>query len=169
MLLGTALAALAAPRRSGTAARVFFEGAGYALTNIVSLIVIAQCFGTGIKQLRLDEPVRLLIGNSPGLVWPLSGGLTLAFAALCGSGMAATQSLYGIYVSDVMGTELMLRVGAVVSIAAAAGRTMSPVSAVVLTGSSLTDSQPLAVARRVAVPLLVATLVTVVVAWLRGG
>jgi DcuC family C4-dicarboxylate transporter len=169
MLFGTAIAALAAPGSAGASARVFFEGAGLALTRIVSVIVIASCFGTGIKQLKLDEPIRALIEGNPGMVWPLAGGLTLLFAALCGSGMAATQSLYAIFVADGMGTELMLRVGAVVAISAAAGRTMSPVAAVVLTCASLTNSEPLAIARRVIVPLLAATLVMVTMAWWRGG
>jgi DcuC family C4-dicarboxylate transporter len=169
MLVGTAIAALAAPRGAGATARVFFEGTGIALTRIVSVIVIASCFGAGIKQLELDWPIRVLIDSYPGFVWPLAGGLTLAFAALCGSGMAATQSLYAIYVAEGMGTELLLRVGAVVAISAAAGRTMSPVAAVVLTCASFTGSEPLVVARRVAVPLLVATVVTVTVAWWRGG
>jgi DcuC family C4-dicarboxylate transporter len=169
MLIGVALATLAAPRGAGGTARAFFEGAGYALTHIVSVIVIASCFGEGIKQLNLDEPIRRLIAANPDAVWPLAGGLTLGFAALSGSGMAATQSLYGIYVSDTMGTELMLRVGALVSICAAAGRTMSPAAAVLLTSASLTNSQPLLLARRVAVPLLVASCVTVAVAWWRGG
>lgn len=169
MLFGTALAALASPRKAPDAAKVFFEGAGLALTRIVSVIVSAQCFGKGIEQLHLDDPIRELILVRPDLVWSLSAGVTLAFAALCGSGMAATQSLYGFYVNSEMSLGLMLRVGAVTSIAAAAGRTMTPVAAVVLTSAELTDSKPLAIARRVAVPLIVATIVTVLVAWYRGG
>jgi DcuC family C4-dicarboxylate transporter len=88
---------------------------------------------------------------------------------LCGSGYAATQSLYTIFVNSAMGTEMMLRVGAVVAVAAAAGRTMSPVAAVNLTSANLTDTEPIAIARRVALPLLVATAVTILVAWWRGG
>jgi DcuC family C4-dicarboxylate transporter len=169
MLFGTALAALATPRKATDAARVFFEGAGFALTRIVSVIVSAQCFGEGIKQLHLEQPIRDLIAVRPDLVWSLSAGVTLSFAALCGSGMAATQSLYGFYINSEMNLELMLSVGAVTSIAAAAGRTMTPVAAVVLTSAELTDSKPLAIARRVVVPLMVATIVTVLVAWYRGG
>jgi len=169
MLVGTALAALAAPRTAGSVAKVFFEGAGYAFAQIISLIVAATCFAKGIDQLQLDEPIRRVIGGSPELVWPVAGGLTLAFAALCGSGMAATQGLYAFYVSDSMGTELMLRVGAVVAVTAAAGRTMSPVAAVTLICADMTDTRPLDIARRVAVPLLVASCVTVAVAWWRGG
>ena len=109
-----------------------------------------------------------MIGDRPDLVWPLAGGLTFAFAVLCGSGMAATQSLYEIFAFRALGTETLLRVGALTSISAAAGRTMSPVAAVVLTCSKLTDANPLAMVRRVAAPLIFATAITVTVAWWRG-
>jgi DcuC family C4-dicarboxylate transporter len=169
MLVGAALAALMKPRAVGQSAGVFFEGAGWAFGRIISIIVVAQCFGEGIKLLRLDQPIQELITGRVELVWPLSGGLTLLFAALCGSGYAATQSLYAIFVTDAMGIETMLRVGAVVAVAAAAGRTMSPVAAVNLVSASLTDTEPMAIAKRVAVPLLVASAVMIGVAWWRGG
>lgn len=168
MLIGAILAALASPSRAAATAKVYFEGAGFAFTNIVSLIVVAACFGAGIKLLHLDAPIRDLIGQRPDLVWPLAGTTTLAFAVLSGSGMAATQSLFEIFALRALGTETLLRVGALTSIAAAAGRTMSPVAAVVLTCGKLTDSEPLAIARRVAVPLLIATAATMTVAWWRG-
>jgi DcuC family C4-dicarboxylate transporter len=169
MLIGTALAALSAPRTIGQVAGVFFEGAGWAVARIISVIVVASCFGEGIQLLKLDRPIADAIAGRTDLVWPLAGGLTLLFAALCGSGYAATQSLYKIFVNSAMGTETMLRVGAVVAVAAAAGRTMSPVAAVNLTSANLTDTEPIAIARRVALPLLVATAVTILVAWWRGG
>jgi DcuC family C4-dicarboxylate transporter len=131
--------------------------------------VVASCFGEGIKLLRLDKPIQDMIAGRGDLVWPLAGTLTLLFAALCGSGYAATQSLYAIFVTDAMGTETMLRVGAVVAVSAAAGRTMSPVAAVNLISADLAETQPLAIARRVAVPLLIASAVTIGVAWWRGG
>ena len=57
-----------------------------------------------------------------------------------------------------------LRVGALVSIAAAAGRTMSPVAAVTLMSASLTETGPLELARRVAGPVLISTAVMVLAA-----
>lgn len=169
MLIGAVLAAFAAPSRAAATAKVYFEGAGFALTHIVSVIVVATCFGTGIKQLHLDSPIRAFIGDRPDFVWLTAGGLTWAFAFLSGSGMAATQSLFEIFVTKAMSLEQALRVGAVTSIAAAAGRTMSPVAAVVLTCAQLTDANGLAMVRRVAIPLVAATMATVAVAWWRGG
>jgi DcuC family C4-dicarboxylate transporter len=169
MLFGSALASLTAPRSAGKVAASFFEGAGQAFTRIISIIVVATCFGKGIELLKLDAPIQGAIRGREDLVWPIAGSLTLLFALLCGSGMAATQSLYKFYVTDAMSTEMLLRVGAVTSVTAAAGRTMSPVAAVNLVSADLTDTEPFAIAKRLVVPLLVASMVTVAVAWWRGG
>lgn len=168
MLIGAVAAALTRPRDASGSARAFFEGAGYALTHIVALIVTANCFGAGIKQIGLDELLRKLIEAGPGLLLPLAGLLPLGFAVLSGSGMAATQSLYASYVTPSLELDTdPAHTGAVVSIGAAAGRTMSPVAAVTLMSSQLTATSPFALAKRVAVPLLAATAATVAAAvWL---
>jgi len=44
MLIGTLAAVAANPRAGAGVPKAFFEGAGYAFTNIISLIVIANCF-----------------------------------------------------------------------------------------------------------------------------
>jgi C4-dicarboxylate transporter, DcuC family len=168
MLVGTALAALAGPGAS-QATVAFFEGAGLAMGRIISIIVVATCFGQGIEQLALDEPIRRVIEGHENMVWPIAGTLTFLFALLCGSGMAATQSLYSFFITDGMSTEMKLRVGGVTAVSAAGGRTMSPVAAVNLLCADLTDTEAIAIARRNAVPVLVATVVTIAVAWWRGG
>jgi DcuC family C4-dicarboxylate transporter len=169
MLIGAALASLSTPRCAGRAAASFFEGAGQAFARIISIIVVASCFGKGIELLQIDAPIRDAIRGREELVWPIAGCLTLLFALLCGSGMAATQSLYKFYVTDSMSTEMMLRVGGVTAVTASAGRTMSPVAAVNLVSADMTDTEPMAIARRVALPLLIASAVTIAVAWWRGG
>ena len=73
---------------------------------------------------------RGLFERAPGLLVPAAGFVPLAFAALSGSGMAATQSLYGFFVGPAVRLGADPKdVGAVVAIGAAAGRTMSPVAA----------------------------------------
>jgi DcuC family C4-dicarboxylate transporter len=68
--------------------------------------------------------------------------------------MAPTQGLYNFFVgpAQAVGVDPVL-VGAAVSLAAAAGRTMSPVAAVVLMCADLTETTPGELVRRVAVPL----------------
>jgi DcuC family C4-dicarboxylate transporter len=158
MLLGSAVAALAAPRKTATSAAAFFEGAGYGFTHIISLIVVANCFGQAIREIGLAAIVGEFVGAQPDWLLPAAGALPLAFAARCGSGMAATQSLFGFFAEPALRLGIdPTHVGAVVSIASAAGRTMSPVAAVTLITAQLTGTHPLQLARRVAVPLLVST------------
>jgi DcuC family C4-dicarboxylate transporter len=168
MLVGTVVAALTRPRDGSGSAKAFFEGVGYAVTNIVALIVAANCFGAGIKLIGLDAVLKNVILAWPDLLLPLAALLPLAFAAVSGSGMAATQSLFGFYVEPSLehGAD-PADTGAVVSIGAAAGRTGSPVAAVTLMCGQLTGVSPFALAKRVAVPLLAATAAMIAFAWWR--
>src|SRR5205085_11759632 len=133
----------------------FFEGAGYGFATIVSLIVTANCFGEGLKRVGLADALSGLIAGAPGLLVPLAAAVPCAFAAVSGSGMASTQSLYGFFHDPAVAAgHDPAAVGAVVSVAAAAGRTMSPVAAVVLMSATLAGVRPFDVTKRVAGPLL---------------
>jgi DcuC family C4-dicarboxylate transporter len=79
--------------------------------------------------------------------------------------MASTQSLFPFFAEPALrlGIDPAL-VGAVVSLASAAGRTMSPVAAVTLMTATLTGTNPLELARRVALPLLAGTTAVVLAA-----
>lgn len=172
MLIGVVVAATTTPSKAGATATHFFAGAGYALTHITSLIIAANCFGEGVRAVGLADHVGNLIKAYPGLLLPLASIVPLAFAWICGSGIAATQSMYGFFVApaDSVGVDPLL-VGAIVSLSAAAGRTMSPVSAVNLVVASLTGTNSLTIARRVALPLLAGLIVAVIAAsfWVGSG
>jgi DcuC family C4-dicarboxylate transporter len=168
MLVGVGVAALAAPRRAGGCAKAFFEGAGYGFTHIISLIVVANCFGKGIELVGLADLLGRLIAAEPRLLTPLAVLLPWLFAAICGSGMASTQSLYGFFHAPAEGLgENPNGVGALVSVGSAAGRTMSPVAAVALMCGKLTDTSPWRLAGRVAGPLLVGLAGVIVLRMLR--
>ncbi|MFN3649931.1 MAG: C4-dicarboxylate transporter DcuC [Armatimonadota bacterium] len=164
MLIGAIVAALTDFKKAGGVAGAFFEGAGYALAHVVSIIVAAACFGEGVRLIGLDKPIGHLIDYVPGLLQPAAGFLTLAFGAVSGSGIAATQSLFGFFAAPALQVGVAPEhVGAIVSIGAAAGRTMSPVAAVTLMSASLTETDPLELVKRVAPPLLIGV-TTVVIA-----
>ncbi len=155
MLVGVGVAAAAAPGHAKGCMKAFFEGAGYGFTHIISLIVVANCFGRGIEQVGLADHLGELITSAPGLLHPLAGAIPAAFAFVCGSGMASTQSLYGFFHAPAVALEQdPLEVGAMVSVGSAAGRTMSPVAAVTLMCATLTGAKPFDLVRRVAPPLL---------------
>lgn len=169
MLIGVLVAACTSPAKSGRTAKVFFEGAGYALTNITSLIVAAGCFAKGVEVVGLAEPLQTAIAGVPRLLMPLAALFPMGFAWVSGSGMASTEGLFRFYHEPATALEVdPVRVGAVVSLAAAAGRTLSPVAAVVLMAASLTGAKPMAMVRRMAVPLVVGIAAVVIVAMVRG-
>jgi C4-dicarboxylate transporter, DcuC family len=162
MLIGVLAAAVSNPRVVRGVPKAFFEGAGYAFTEVVSLIVTASCFGKAVELVGIARLIGEGIEHVPGLLLPVAGFVPLAFAALSGSGMASTQSLYSFFVepSRALGFEPK-EIGAVVSIGAAAGRTMSPVAAVALMSAKLTGTNAFQLARQVALPLLISLAVVI--------
>ena len=136
MVIGAAAAALtglptAAGRRELAGSAAFFEGAGYAFKEIVAIIVVANGFAEGIKLLGIGALFGRFVAVVPGLLIPASGLLTMGFAFVSGSGFSAMQSLFGVIAGPAAAIGLdLVRVGSIASLAAAAGRTMSPAAAV---------------------------------------
>jgi DcuC family C4-dicarboxylate transporter len=162
MLMGVLVAAVVTPNRARDCVKQFFEGAGYGFTNIVSLIVTANCFGKAIESAGLAQVLGQLIAETPQLMLPLATVIPLAFATVSGSGMASTQSLYGSFYGPAVALGLdPVSVGALVSLGSAAGRTMSPVAAVALMCATLTGTNSFTLARRVAIPLLLGIMLVV--------
>jgi len=155
MLIGVLVAAAVTPNKARDSVKEFFAGAGYGFANVVSLIVTANCFGKAIQHAGLAQLLGDLIEKVPGLIHTLAAFVPLAFAAISGSGMASTQSLYGFFHEPAIKLGLdPVDIGALVSLGSAAGRTMSPVAAVVLMCSALTGTNPFTLVKRVALPLV---------------
>jgi DcuC family C4-dicarboxylate transporter len=162
MLVGVVVAVAVVPSKGRDCVKHFFEGAGYGFTHIISLIVIANCFGQAIEGAGLAKLLGQLIAEAPRLMEPLAAFVPLGFAAVSGSGMASTQSLYGFFHGPALALGLdPVSVGSLVSLGSAAGRTMSPVAAVTLMCATLTGTNPFTLAKRVAVPLLAGMVVVV--------
>jgi DcuC family C4-dicarboxylate transporter len=162
MLVGVLVGMLVTPGKARDCVKEFFAGAGYGFANVVSLIVTATCFGAAIESAGLAKLLGELIRGAPELMQPLAAFVPLAFAAVSGSGMACTQSLYGFFHAPAEALKIdPVAVGAMVSVGSAAGRTMSPVAAVALMCAALTGTNPFTLAKRVAVPLLVGVAVIV--------
>ncbi len=157
MLLGAVVAVLAAPRRAPGATAAFFAGAGWGYGHVISLIVAANGFGAGVAAIGLAEAIGSLTQDQPALLLIGAAVLPLAFAALCGSGMAATQSLVGFFTLPALQAAIdPTHVGALISLCAAAGRTMSPAAAVGMICGEMTATSHLELCRRVVLPLILA-------------
>lgn len=155
MLIGVAAAALTDRKQIHRTALTFFEGVGFAFAQIISLIVAASCFGEAVKLIGLANLLGQALETWPSLLAPAAVGLPTAFALLCGSGMATTQSLFGFFVEPARHLHYdPLRLGAMVSLASAAGRTISPVAAVTLMCAALAEVNPFQLVRRLLIPVL---------------
>lgn len=170
MLLGAVAAVVAAPRRARGAPAAFCEGAGWGYGYVITQITAANCFGAGLRIIGFADMLGSVVRDQPTLLIICAAALPMAFGALCGSGMAATQSLVGFFTWPALAEGIdPTHAGAVVSIAASAGRTMSPAAAVVLISSKLSGTEPLALCRRVALPLLLAVAAMTVAALLSAS
>jgi DcuC family C4-dicarboxylate transporter len=170
MVLGVAAAVAVTPAQVGTATAAFFEGAGHAFSYIIALIVAATCFSKGVEVIGLAGVLGTLIERVPGALLPTAGALPMSFAFLNGSGMATSQSLFPFFAPPTLAVGMApAHVGAVISIAAAAGRTMSPVAAVVLMCGEMTKTSPFDLVKRVALPLVVGVSVMVTAAILMAA
>ena len=155
MLVGVFAALLVSPGHAKDGAKQFFEGAGYGFTHVISLIVTGACFAEGLKLCGLASVLGKWIAGLPELMVPLAAVVPVLFAFVSGSGIASTKGLYEFFYDPAVALgHDPNAVGAVVSLASAAGRTMSPVAAVVLMCGTLTGAKPFDIVKRVAPPLL---------------
>lgn len=155
MLVGVVLAALTDLKRAAGVMRSFFDGAGFALAEVIAIIVAANCFGEGIRLIGLAQVIGGAVEQAPLLLIPLAALIPLLMGFVSGSGMASTQGLYEFFARPAWAAGIdPLLVGSVVSLAAAAGRTMSPVAAVTLMSARLTETAVPDLLRRVTLPLI---------------
>ena len=167
MLIGVAAAGFTGFGKSRALATAFFDGAGYAYTHIISLIMVASTFALGVE---LSGLIALLIQAINA--WPRSALVVapvaswfLAFVA--GTGIAPAVAIMEFFVpaAGPLGLD-PIRLGAVTSLAAHFGRTMSPAAAVVMMAAGLSGAGPRELIRRVAGPLLIGLLVLIAAALL---
>ena len=148
----------------------FFRGMGDMLAKVVTLIVAAETFATGVMATGL---IDALIGSvqSTGL-----GGMAMVLALvsligftaiLTGSGNAALFSFSSMIpgIAQPMG---LSTVSLILPAQLAAGlfRSMSPVAGVIIAVSGAANSTPFAIVKRTSVPMLGGVLAMVLSHWL---
>jgi DcuC family C4-dicarboxylate transporter len=168
MLVGVVAAVATTPRSAGRAAAAFFDGAGYAYIHVISLIVTATVFAEGARASGLiDEMAGWLAGRRP-LAVLVAIVLPCALARICGSGIAPAVATMRAFVPKAASLAIdPLHLGAIASVAAHFGRTMSPAAAVVAITATLSGAERADVLRRVTPPLLVGLVVLLLAGWLR--
>jgi DcuC family C4-dicarboxylate transporter len=169
MLIGIMLAGLTSPRVGGQLATAFFDGAGYAYTHVISLIVAASTFAEGINLSGLIAViVRGLVGW-PTAALAVSAIAPWALAVVSGTGIAPAVSIMEFFVPVAAAMHLdPVRLGTVAALGSHFGRTMSPAAAVVAMSSKLAFVPPSSLIRQVVPPLVIggaALLVATLLGW----
>ena len=155
MLIGIVAAGLASLPVSGQVTSAFFEGAGYAYTHVISLIVTASTFAEGIRLSGLIDIVTKALVAWPGaaMIVAMAAPWSLAFVAGTGIAPAIAIMEFFVPVAGTLGID-PVRLGTLSAMGAHFGRTMSPVAAVVIMSARLSDTNAWDLIRLVAGPLL---------------
>jgi DcuC family C4-dicarboxylate transporter len=147
----------------------FFHGAGYAYTEVISLIIVAKCFADSAATMGVGQALDF-VANHLGVLFSLAAAVgTAAFAMLCGSGIASTQGLFPLFAQSAQQHNIdPFHLGSIVVLASAAGRTSSPVAAVALMSASLSGTDSWQLTRRVFLPLCAGLAASFIVQSLKG-
>ncbi len=164
ILVGVVLAGLAAPGSASRLASSFFEGAGYSYTHVISLIVTASTFAEGVRRSGLIELLVRALANQPAIAPFATVLIPWGLGVVSGSGIAPAIAIMEFFVpaAESLGLD-PVQLGALASLGAHFGRTMSPAAAVVAMSARLSDAPAGDLIRRVVVPLLVGMAVMIAV------
>jgi DcuC family C4-dicarboxylate transporter len=167
MLIGIAAAGLASLPTAGQIISAFFEGAGYAYTHVISLIVVASTFAEGIRISGLIDVVTNALGARPGAAMIVATAAPWSLAFVAGTGIAPAIAIMEFFV-PVAGTLGIdpVRLGTLSAMGAHFGRTMSPAAAVVIMSAKLSDTSAWDLIRLVAWPLVAGGVVLLAVVML---
>jgi C4-dicarboxylate transporter, DcuC family len=155
ILIAVTVAGLTSPKESTRVVAVFFEGAGFAYANIISIFIAATIFTDGIKANGLIEILTNEMTNRPIAVKVTSLILPFTLAGATGSGSGSGLAVMNILVPVAAKMNLdPVNIGALTAVAAQLGRTMSPVAAVVIMSATISQQTPLNLVKYVALPLL---------------
>ena len=167
MLIGLVVAAAIGWRELQPLVRSFFDGMGQAYASIISLTITAQVFGAGVAAVGISA--ALLRASSEFNALPALATIfpwTLSMLSGSGSGPILTFAQTFLAPLGASANEAeSVTLAALACFGGAFGRTMSPVSAVVVYSAGLVALSPLPLVRRVIPALLagaVAAIATVV-------
>jgi DcuC family C4-dicarboxylate transporter len=170
MLIGVAAAALSSPKTAGNLASSFFDGAGYAYTHVISLIVVASTFADAFRLSGLIELLIQTIVPWPFLAMVVATLAPWGLAVVSGTGIAPAVAIMEFFIpaAESMGLE-PVQLGTLAALGAHFGRTMSPAAAVVMVASRLSHSSAKDLIREVAAPLFAGGAALLIAAMLGVG
>ncbi len=166
MLIGTGIGMIVGliNRQSlGDCSKRFCRGAGDGFADVVILIAAAALFAAGMKSIGLTGALVNAMKGSQSIAMFSAAAGPFVMAAISGSGNAAALAFNEAITPHAADFGLtIVQLGAVAQIAAGLGRTMSPVAGGVIILAGIAGVNPFEVAKRTAVPVLIALVVTTI-------
>ena len=166
MLIGTAIGmviGLINKQSLGDCSKRFCRGAGDGFADVVILIAAAALFAAGMRSIGLTGALVDAMKGSQSIAMFSAAAGPFVMAAISGSGNAAALAFNEAITPHAADFGLtIVQLGAVAQIAAGLGRTMSPVAGGVIILAGIAGVNPFEVAKRTALPVLIALVVTTV-------
>ena len=160
MLIGTAIGIIAVRPNVTDAVKKFFRGTGDGMCDVVGLMAAAACFTAGMQYIGLTSALIDSMKNSQQIAQIGAAFGPFLLAVISGSGNAAALAFNGAvtpHAAD-FGYGIM-QLGSMAQLGAGIGRSMSPVAGAGIIIAGLAGINPMEMAKRNAVPCIIATVV----------
>lgn len=161
MLIGVALGFAVTLKQVDEISKQFFDGMGNAYGNVIGIIIAASVFTAGMQAIGLTGSLITAMKGSSAIAKIAATFGPFIIAILGGSGDAATLAFNGAITPHAPQLGFgILPMGSQAFIAGALGRSMSPVAGVAIVCAGLAQVNPIDMAKRNAIPMLVAAIVS---------
>ena len=160
MLIGAVLGFAVTLTKVDEVSKQFFDGMGNAYGNVIGIIVTASVFTAGMQVIGLTGALITAMKSSEAIARVAATFGPFIIAILGGSGDAATLAFNGAITPHAPQLGFgILPMGSQAFIAGALGRSMSPVAGVAIVCAGLAQVNPMDMAKRNAIPMIVAVTV----------
>lgn len=161
MLIGTALGFAVTLTKVDEVSKQFFDGMGNAYGNVIGIIIAAAVFTKGMELIGLTGALITAMKSSEAVARLAATFGPFIIAVLGGSGDAATLAFNGAITPHAAQFGFgILPMGSQAFIAGALGRSMSPVAGVAIVCAGLAQVNPIEMAKRNAIPMIVAAVIS---------
>ena len=161
MLIGVVLGFAVTWMKADEISKQFFDGMGNAYGNVIGIIIAAAVFTKGMELIGLTGALITAMKSSEAVARLAATFGPFIIAILGGSGDAATLAFNGSITPHAAQFGFgILPMGSQAYIAGALGRSMSPVAGVAIVCAGLAQVNPIEMAKRNAIPMIVTAVVT---------
>ena len=161
MVIGVFLGFLTMIKDPSAISKQFWAGLGEAYGSVIGIIIAAAVFTAGMQAIGLTQALIEAMKNSQQIAQFGATFGPFIIAVLGGSGDAATLAFNGAITPHAPQLGFgILPMGSQAFIAGALGRSMSPVAGVAIVCAGLAQVNPIDMAKRNAIPMIVAAIIS---------